>query len=90
VYPALKKNSRASLDDFVLDTVRLLDTAFVHELLFQELMTVLQQYFAASQIIIFQRDNAGKLTPIHFCYCTKEQAVTIGEAFSDEKVERSR
>ena len=52
-------------------------------------MAVLQQYFAASKIIIFRRGNAGKLTPLHFCYCSKDEAATIGEAFSVERAETS-
>ncbi|MCI0661705.1 MAG: sigma-54 dependent transcriptional regulator [Acidobacteria bacterium] len=89
MYPVQNKNSRASLDDFASAMLRLLNAASVRELLFQELMAVLQQYFAASQIIIFRRGNAGKLTPLHFSFCSKEQAATIGEAFSVEKVETS-
>jgi transcriptional regulator with PAS, ATPase and Fis domain len=89
VYPALNKNSHANFEDFISATLRLLNAAFVRELLFQELMAVLQQYFAASQIIIFQRSNAGKLTPLYFCNCSKKQATTIGEAFSFEKIETS-
>jgi transcriptional regulator with PAS, ATPase and Fis domain len=87
VYPALNKNSHANLEDFISATLRLLNAAFVRELLFQELMAVLQQYFAASQIIIFRRSNEGKLTPLYFCNSSKKRATTIGEAFSFEKVE---
>ncbi|MCI0661490.1 MAG: sigma-54 dependent transcriptional regulator [Acidobacteria bacterium] len=89
MYPDLNKNSRTSVDDFVSATLRLLNAAIDRELLFQELMAVLQQYFAVSQIIIFRRGNAGKLTPLHFCFCSKEEAATIGEAFSVDKFESS-
>jgi DNA-binding NtrC family response regulator len=83
----MNKDSYPSVDGFASATLRLLQAAFARGILFQELIAILQQYFVANQIIIFQRDKAGKLAPLRFLGCSKEQAAIIGEAFNIEKAQ---
>jgi transcriptional regulator with PAS, ATPase and Fis domain len=85
----MNKDSYPSVDGFASATLRLLEAAFTRGTLFQELIAILQQYFMANQIIIFERDKAGKLAPLRFLGCSKEQAAIIGEAFNIEKAQAS-
>jgi transcriptional regulator with GAF, ATPase, and Fis domain len=85
----MDKDSYPSIDGFASATLRLLDGAFARDILFRELMAILQQYFAANQIIIFRKDKTGKLAPLRLRGCSKEQAAIIGESFNIEKAQAS-
>lgn len=89
MHPNPNMNPYPSLDGFASVMLRLLQTAFARDILFQELMAIMQQYFVASQITIFQTDKAGKLAPLYFWGCSEEQAAIIGEAFNGEKAQAS-
>lgn len=73
-----------NVDEIALDTLRLQDAAFSRDFLFYELAAILQENFAASMVVVLQRNREGRLHPQCFRGCNAELATTIGSAFTNE------